>query len=155
MAIETTYDLSQDTIHALQELIQVNVDSRDNLRYAAEKTEDMNISGLFLRVAEEREAQADELGRFVTLNAETPKREGSFYASFQRTMLAAREALSSNNAYTVLAEAERCEDQIKAAYERQLKKHPGTAVNDVLNAQYARVLTSHDHIRDLRDSYKE
>lgn len=155
MSTETTFDLSQDTIDALQDLIQVNIDSRDNLRYAAEKTEDMSISGLFLRIAEERQQQSDELSRFVALNAESPERDGSFYASFQRTMLAAREALSSNNAYTVLAEAERCEDEIKHAYERQLKKHPGSAVNDVLQNQYARVLTSHDHVRDLRDSYKD
>ncbi len=154
MATETTYDLSQDTISALQELIQVNVDSRDNLRYAAEKTEDMNISGLFLRIAEERENNANELGRFVTINAESPRKEGSFYASFQRTLIAAREAFSSDNAYAVLAEAERCEDQIKEAYEHQLKKHPGNAVNDILNEQYAKILASHNHVRDLRDSYK-
>jgi uncharacterized protein (TIGR02284 family) len=69
--------------------------------------------------------------------------------------MAVREAFSSNNEYTVLAEAERGEDTIKQAYEAALRDHPGTAMNDVLQRQYLQVKHAHDRVRDLRDARKE
>ncbi len=154
MTVETKFDLSADTIATLQELIRINIDSHDNLIYASQKIEDMNIASLFERVANERDIQAKDLSKYVALNAEDPKSEGSYYASFQRTMLSIREALTSNNNYTVLAEAEKCEDVIKHAYEGALKDIPGSAMNAILTQQYSQVKQAHDHIRDLRDTYK-
>jgi uncharacterized protein (TIGR02284 family) len=53
----------------------------------------------------------------------------------------------------VLVEAERGEDQIKRAYEDALVRTAGSAMNDVLTRQYARVKSGHDRIRDLRDHF--
>lgn len=155
MALESKAALRQETIDALQELIQTNIDSRDGLRYSAEKLDDLTIASFFEELAEERQRQADELSRFVQYSGESPDRSGSFSAAVHRAWLGVREALSSNNAYAVLAEAERGEDQIKAAYEKSLKAEAGSAMNDVLTQQYAQVKAAHDRVRDLRDSYKD
>jgi len=63
--------------------------------------------------------------------------------------------LSGGDAYAVLAEAERGEDQIKHAYEDVLQETAGSAMNDVLQSQYAIVKAGHDKIRDLRDAHKD
>jgi uncharacterized protein (TIGR02284 family) len=154
MTLETKTHLDPSTINQLQELIQINVDSRDGFQLSAEVIDDMALSTLFRSLAHQREEQANELARFVEWNQQTPRHEGTYAAALHRTWLGIREKLSSNNLYAVLAEAERGEDQIKNAYEAALRAHPGSAMNDVLNQQYAQVKASHDRIRDLRDEHQ-
>ncbi len=151
MGVETKFELNQETKDVLQELLQLNVDSRDGFRYAAEQTEDLTLVSLFDKLAAERQAQADDFAAVLTINEADPNRTGSFSASLHRSWMAIREAFSSNNDYTVLAEAERGEDVIKQAYESALKNHPGTAMNDVLQRHYQQVKLAHDRVRDLRD----
>ena len=154
MATESKTDLKPETIRAVQELIQVNIDSRDGFRQAANDLEDMTLSTLCQSLAHQREEQANELARFVEWNQEKPNREGSYAAALHRSWMTIRESLSSNNLYAVLAEAERGEDQIKSAYEDALRDTAGSAMNDVLTRQYAQVKAAHDRIRDLRDEHK-
>jgi uncharacterized protein (TIGR02284 family) len=155
MTLETKTNLEPSTINQLQELIQINIDSRDGFQLAAEKIDDMTLSTLFRSLAHQREEQANELARFVEWNQEMPRHEGSYAAAFHRAWLTIREQLSSNNLYAVLAEAERGEDQIKSAYESALKENPGSGMTDVLNHQYAQVKAAHDRIRDLRDEHQQ
>jgi len=154
MALETKTNLCADTIKHLQELIQVNVDSRDGFQHAANDIQDMTLSTLFQSLAHQRDEQANELAKFVEWNHEKPNRTGSYAAAIHRGWMAVREMVSSNNLYAVLAEAERGEDQIKAAYESTLRETAGSAVNDVLQRQFAQIKAAHDRIRDLRDEHQ-
>jgi uncharacterized protein (TIGR02284 family) len=153
--VESKSTLTPETISALQELVQINIDSRDGFRQAAEKIEDLSIASFFDRAADDRERQADELTTFVEYNGEEADRSGSYSAAVHRAWMNIREGLSSNNNYALLAEAERGEDQIKSAYEEVLKENPGSAMQDVLTQQYLQVKAIHDHVRTLRDAYKE
>lgn len=155
MALETKTNLKKETIKKLQELIQLNVDSKDGFQQAATSIEDMTLSTLFQSLAHQREEQANQLAKYVEWNHEQPDRTGSYAAVLHRAWLSIREMVSSNNLYAVLAEAERGEDQIKHAYETALKETAGSAVNDVLMHQYAQVKAAHDRVRDLRDEYKD
>lgn len=155
MSLETKANLKPETISKLQELIQINVDSRDGFRHAAEATDDMTLSTLFQSLGHQREEQANELARFVEWNHEKPQRSGSFAAALHRSWMTIRETLSSDDLYAVLAEAERGEDQIKNAYEETLRETAGSAVNDVLSQHMAQVKAAHDRIRDLRDEHRQ
>lgn len=154
MQTETKTQLSDSTLRTLQQLIQINIDSRDGFRFAAENIDDMTLSTLFDSLSHQREEQANELSRFVSWNAERPNREGSYAAALHRSWISIRETFSPSNTYAVLAEAERGEDQIKQAYEDGLRDTAGSAMNDVLTRQFANVKAAHDRIRDLRDEYK-
>lgn len=152
MSIDTQQVLTPKMISQLQELIQVNIDSRDGFRHASEVTDDLTLQSAFEQLAIDRDAQADELARFVAWSGEYPRREGSIAAAVHRAWMTIRESLSTDDRHGVLCEAERGEDSIKAAYENALEDFAGTAVNDVLLRQYAAVKFSHDRIRDLRDA---
>jgi uncharacterized protein (TIGR02284 family) len=152
MAVETKQTLSADTVGQLQELIQINIDSRDGFRQAAESLDDLTLRSAFEQLAQDRDVQADDLARYVAWNGEMPRREGSFAATVHRAWMQIREMLSSDDRHAMLSEAERGEDAIKAAYEKALKNSAGSAMNDVLLRHYAAVKTSHDRIRDLRDA---
>ncbi len=154
MGTETKLNLARETIDALQELIQVNIDSRDGFNEAAAQIDDMTISSLFRQLAEDRNEQASELRTIVAANREEPEDSGSLSAAAHRMLIDVRAALGGG-VPVVLSEAERGEDWIKAKYEEVLKQTAGSAVNDVLSRHYAAVKAAHDRVRDLRDTYNE
>ncbi|HEY1065265.1 MAG TPA: PA2169 family four-helix-bundle protein, partial [Pirellulales bacterium] len=94
-----------------------------------------------------------ELQQIVNFNGEEPTDDGSFKATVHRAWLDVRAALNGGDAGVILSEAERGEDAIKELYEEVLKETSGSAVNDVLTRQYAKVEAGHDKVRDLRDAY--
>ena len=153
MNLETKTNLNDATVEKLQELIQINIDSHDGFKQLAEKTDDTELANLFRRLGSERADQASELQSAVFINDEDPTDSGSSAAAAHRMLIDIRAALGGGPK-VMLIEAERGEDQIKEKYEDVLKEEPGTAVSDVLHRQYAKVKAAHDHIRDLRDSYK-
>ncbi len=154
MALETKLNLNQETIDMLQDLIQVNIDSANGFREAAELMDDELIASKLINLANVREQQAVMLQEFVAINHNEPRREGSYAAAMHRVWMNARAMMGGNDTCAMLAEAERGEDHIKRAYESLLKTYPGTAMNDVLLQQYEQVKNDHDMIRDLRDALK-
>lgn len=151
MSVETKTNLTPHTISSLQELIQINVDSRDGYRHAADATNDLTLQSMFVQIALDRDAQAGELGQFVAWNGEYPREQGSISAAILRAWMSIREALSSDDRLAVLSEMEAGEDAIMSAYKSALENLGGSPINDVLMRQYGAVSNTHDRIRDLRD----
>ena len=154
MALETKLNLSDETLDAVQDLIQLNIDARDGFRHASTSIDDVTVSEFFDFLADQRDQQADELSVYVIVNGERPRREGSYLATLHRTWIDIRELLTSDDTTAVLQEAELGEDTMKAAYEGALRSTAGSAMNDVLTKQYAQVKAAHDRVRDLRDQYQ-
>jgi uncharacterized protein (TIGR02284 family) len=153
MAAETKTSLNEATIDKLQELIRINIDSENGFLDAAHQVEDSNISAVFTELSAQRSQNAIQLQDFVQWNGEKPLDEGSYAAAMHRSWMDLRALLGGGEAHSILSEAERGEDQIKAAYEGALKETAGSAMNDVLTRQYAGIKAGHDRIRALRDHY--
>jgi uncharacterized protein (TIGR02284 family) len=149
---ESTRNLPAETVDKLQDLLQVNIDSENGFREAAEQVDDVALRRIFRQFADERQANAAELKTFISFNGERTVQDGSVMAALHRAWMDLKAALSSNDAKAVLNEAERGEDHIKNMYEDVLTKTAGSAVNDVLQHQYAKVKAAHDVVRDLRDA---
>ncbi|HUG66257.1 MAG TPA: PA2169 family four-helix-bundle protein [Pirellulaceae bacterium] len=154
MVLETKTTLNDKTIESLQKLIRANIDAYDGFREAADEIDDQSVAELFRDLAGERSALATELQECVEWNGEEAEDDGSVAASVHRAWINVRAKLNGGDAHVILIEAERGEDHIKHAYEDILKDTAGSAMNDVLQSQYARVKAGHDRVRDLRDAYK-
>ncbi len=154
MSLETKTDLNAETIDQLQKLIRANIDAHDGLREAAEQISDQRVAKAFLEVAKQRSAIAADLQKYVEWNGQDAEDDGSVAASVHRAWMTARSKFNGGDPYVVLVEAERGEDSIKSAYEGVLKETTGSAMNDVLQEQFATVKAGHDRIRDLRELYK-
>ena len=155
MTLESKLNLEKETIRKLQDLIQSNIDSEQGLSEAAEKVDDNRIASTFRQVAQGRASHARELQSYVIANDQEPEDSGTASGAIHRGWTSMRSAINGGDAYVMLIEAERGEDRIKEAYEDTLKETAGSAVNDVLQRQYAQVKKGHDLIRDLRDAYKQ
>ncbi len=154
MTLETKSDLNEATLSKLQKLIRANIDSFDGFREAAKEVTDKEIATLFTELSDQRSAMASKLQKYVEFNGEEAEEDGSVAAATHRIWMNIRSKLAGGDAHAVLAEAERGEDHIKAAYEDVLKETGGSAMNDVLTDQYRAVKAAHDRVRDLRDAYK-
>lgn len=152
MTVTSDQTLTPHMITQLQELTQINIDSRDGYRHASEATNDLTLQSAFEQLAIDRDTQADELARFVAWSGETPRREGSFSAAVHRAWITVRESVSFDDRYAILCEVERGEDAIKSAYEDAIEVCAGNPVNDVLSRHYVAVKAAHDRMRDLRDA---
>lgn len=153
MSLETKADLQAPTVTKLQNLIRANIDAYDGLRESAEEINDPSIATLFRELAQERSKLATELQDYVEWNGEDAADDGSFAAGVHRAWINVRSKLNNGDPYVVLIEAEFGEDHIKNAYEDVLKETAGSAMNSVLQKQYALVKAGHDRVRDLRDMY--
>ncbi len=151
----TTSALNPTTVDKLQKLIRANIDAVDGLRTAADIVDEPAIAKLFHDLAEERASLADDLEGFVTFNGEEAADDGSVAAAVHRTWIQLRGKLTSGDPAGILAEAERGEDHIKAAYEEVIKETAGSPVNATLLEQYRIVKEGHDRIRNLRDTFVE
>lgn len=154
MSVETKQKPSAIAVSQLQELIQINIDSRDGFRQAAQAIDDLTLQSAFELLADNRQDQSDELARFVPWSGKLPRRAGSYSAAMYQSWMSIREMLSSDDRYAILCEAERGEDSIKAAYEDVLRCTAGCVVHDVLVSHYDAINSAHDRIRDLRDECK-
>lgn len=150
---ETKTDLHKTTIDKLQKLIRANIDSYNGFHESAEEINDAKLSQLFTEIGDQRSEMATELQKFVEFNGADAEDDGSIAAKTHRIWINVRSKISGGDPHAILAEAERGEDHIKAAYEDVLKDTAGSAMNDVLSGQYRSVKAGHDKIRDLRDAY--
>lgn len=151
--METKHHLREETIEKVQDLIQINIDSQKGFAEAADKVKDKQIASLFRQLGGERQTNTTELQQIVNFNGEEPQDDGSFKATVHRAWIDVRAALNGGDASVILNEAERGEDAIKELYEEVLKETAGSAVNDVLTRQYAKVKAGHDKVRDLRNAF--
>lgn len=150
--METTTNMTTETLEGLQDLIEINIDSSKGFDTAAEAIENSSIADMFRQCAAERRRFGDELSQYIRLNGGKPETTGSVKGAAHRWWLNIRGKVQDGDEHAVLAEAERGEDAIKAEYEKVLKNTAGSPVNDVLQQQYASVKARHDRIRDMRDS---
>ena len=154
MSIETLKNLDDSTVCGMQKLIRYNIDSYEGFRDAADEVKDADVALMFRELGAERRELADELKKHVEYTGEESEDDGSMLAAVHRTWIKVRSLINGGDACAILCEAEKGEDQIKAAYEDVLKETAGSAVNDILTKQYAMVKVGHDRVRDLRDIYK-
>jgi len=154
MMATVTRNLPEKSIKWLQDLIQVNLDSRDGFKEAADnlKAKDPTLVTMFRTLSSQRAQQASELKALVTGNSdEEPTNSGSVAAAAHRAWMDIRTALGGGEK-AVLSEAERGEDHIKGKYEEAIKDLGGCSCTEVLRRHYTNVKASHDKVRDLRDS---
>lgn len=123
-------------------MIQVNIDSINGLKDAAEDVNDDRVENLFCDVLAERASFALELQVYVEWNNQRAVVSQSLASRVRQLWMYARANLNGGDPYVILIEAERGEDSIKAAYENA--HFPTTRP-----VRLAIVKQGHDRIRDM------
>ncbi len=151
---QTTVPMSDQATECVQDLIRMNIDSAEGFTAAAERIEDNKVASLFREYASQRTRNAEELKSSVAYNGEDPADSGTAKGTLHRWWLDIRGAVTGGDTANVLSEAERGEDAIKHLYESAMKDCAGSPISDLLGKQYMNVKAAHDHVRNLRDAFK-
>jgi uncharacterized protein (TIGR02284 family) len=154
MATTHTTRFSDKTLSALQGLISVNLDSAEGFLAASQTVNDARLAPLFSDISLVRGQFARQLQQIVASD-ETPTESGTAIGTAHRWWLKIRGGMTDDNAYAVLAEAERAEDRIKAMYEDAIQDCDAPDLRTLLEQQYVQVRADHDRVRDLRDAHKK
>jgi uncharacterized protein (TIGR02284 family) len=146
--------LDHDTVKKLQDLLSMNIDSQKGFQEASQTTSDPSLKQLFNEFGESRAHNAAELREYIRASGEQPTSSGTVSGTLHRWWIDAKQALSGNDAQSVLTEAERGEDSIKHTYEDVLTEISDIGARSVVERQYSRVKDAHDRVRQLRDAAK-
>ncbi|MEQ8835788.1 MAG: PA2169 family four-helix-bundle protein, partial [Lacipirellulaceae bacterium] len=95
--MSATSNLTEETVEHLQQLIQVNIDSREGFEEAAEAIDDPKVQKLFRRLESERAANVEELKQIVEFSGVEAEDDGSIMAAVHRCWLEARAALNGGD----------------------------------------------------------
>ncbi len=155
MTIETASKLSKESLSTLQDLIRINIDAAKGFDEAADNIEIQSVAETFRQLAIERNANSNELTRYIELNHADAAASGSILGAIHRAWIDLRSAVSGGDAYVILSEAEKGEDSIKKSYEDALAETTGSAIHSVLAQQFIGIKRGHDRVRDLRDEFAQ
>ncbi|PQO26405.1 histidine kinase [Blastopirellula marina] len=153
MTLETKTKLSPETLSIVQELIKINVDSRDTFQELADATGNASVAIMFRELASERNRNVAELESLMSINRAKADESASVAATYHRIVIGLRSALGAGTA-TMLDEAETAEEKIQQKYEELLKREPGSAVSDILHRQYGTIRAAHERVRAIRDAHR-
>lgn len=143
---------NNNSISVLNDLIEINKDSQEGFKTAADNVEAGNLKSLFMDMSNERASLATELQGLVRQIGGDAEKTGSVAGTLHRTWLSVKGTFTGSDEEGTLNTAESGEDAIKKAYEDALKEDLEPNVRSVVEAQYTKVKAGHDKIRDLRDA---
>lgn len=139
----------------LNELIETCIDGQKGFESAANAIdENPSLKSELMGFSDQRGEYAADLQNLVAAVGETPRDSGSVAATLHRGWLNLREAVSSRDAYAILAECERGEDSAVAEYRKALDAGLPTEFARVIERQFAGVVATHDRVKALRDAMK-
>ena len=143
-------------IRHLKNLIEINNDRTLGFKKALEDLEPINadLQVIFTTAAAESERSSKELTTLVEQHgAEVDDNDESVAGAIHRAWIDVKALFGGKDRKSILEEAERGEDAIKAAYKKVMDSGDvtGQALETVLD-QAAQIRASHDKIKALRDS---
>ncbi len=151
-ADETRELVYGDVFSNLNELIEVCLDSEYGFRECADHSQADNLTELLTRYADETQANIKELQGFVREMGGKAEGTGSVVGALQRGWATVRGTLTGYSPQSLLAECERGQDALVAAYNTAQEQNLPEEVLEVVKRQAEGVLQNHARIQELRDS---
>ena len=140
---------SNETVSVLRSLIESCREGSEGYRNAAQRVDDGELRSLFASYAEQRQAFLDELNQEVTRLGEEPGSMRTLGESLNSAWTSVRDAVTSNDRESVIAECERGEDEAVETYRQALDAPLPDPIRSVVARQYQGVQRAHDEIRSI------
>ena len=144
-----TAEEEQKVVQALQDVIEVNVASRDALKGLAGDVEDLTIAATLRTIAGQRQRQANELKRFVQY--ERGDGENHLDAKLESLEQVAADDESSHQ--RLISELKLTEDRLAAIYRNAVETTEGLSINGVLQRHLRNTQTQVGRLSNLQDRF--
>ena len=147
-------EMSGESKGTVNNLIETCKDGQHGFEEAAKSIGDPALRAELMQYSMQRKEFAAALQQAMQSMGEEPEESGSMAAALHRGWLKLREAVSSNDDYSILAECERGEDSAVQTYRDAMSHEVPPGVDDIVETQYSAIKHVHDRIRSLRDANK-
>ena len=149
-----THIVYGDVFGTLTELLEACRDGEYGFRECAGYSNADNLTELLHRYAQETHTNAAELQAFVREMGGKVEEGGSVIGALHRGWVSVRSTLTGYSAESMLAECERGQDTLLAAYNKAREQNLPADVMAVVARQAEGVQHNHNRIKDLRDTIK-
>lgn len=145
--------LTENTAEVLNDLIQINNDRIEGYERAARevKEKDIDLRAIFNSMAEESRKYVSELSTYVTVRGEDTAEGTTLKGKIYRAWMDVKATFTGMDRKAIIASCEFGEDAAQKAYEEALKEDVPAEVRKVITDQKAKLRTSHDKIKRMRD----
>ena len=147
----------KEIISTINNLIETLKDGQEGFKQASEAVKDSNLKSIFSEFSLQRSKFAGELqAQAVQMGESNPEDSSSSTAgAMHRAWINLKSAITSGDDHAVLAECERGEDSAIKEYKEAMEGDDLSApVREIVAQQYTEVKSSHDRIKQLRDTAK-
>lgn len=148
---------TEKSLSVLNDLTEINNDRIAGFEKAIADINDENIDlkSLFQEYSAQSRKFSQELTAIVSSNGGEIETGDSVAGTLHRAWIDVKALFGGSDRASILSEAERGEDAIKAAYKLALEQGElsGTAL-DTVSAQAVEIKSAHDKIKALRDAAK-
>lgn len=148
---------TKKTAGILNDLIEINNDRVEGFEKALAdiKEENADLKGLFQEYASQSRKFSQELSIVVAGTGGEVETGESVSGTLHRAWIDIKSIFGADDRKSILNEAERGEDAIKAAYEKALREGElGGPALEKVSAQAVEIKAAHDKIKALRDASK-
>lgn len=140
-----------ETTTTLNTLIATLLDSVDGYQKSAGDVQNQRFAEMFNSRARERQHAVTTLQAAVAAAGGNPEDDGSTMGTVHRFFETLREAVSTRDDATIVAEIERGEDYVKAKFEKARKMDSLTPqARAAIEEAWQSVQAGHDEMRDLK-----
>lgn len=155
-APRTAKDVTVDPQEAalLNDLLQLNLDSQIGYQTAVDGLRNKEYAARFHQYAQERKQNADELTQLLRATGHTVSKAGTLPGLFHQGWLNLEALLAAGDA-AILADCERVDGLILAAYQDVMGKTTNEGILDLLRRQFTLIRDAYDYVRTLRGALEQ
>jgi uncharacterized protein (TIGR02284 family) len=145
---------TQEEAALLNDLLQMNLDSQNGYETAAEALENQEYAIRFRQFAQERKENADELTHLLRTHGHQASKSGTLSGLFHQGWLNLEALLASGDG-VLLAECERVDALILAAYQNVMGKPGDAEVTKLLRRQFTVIRDARNYNKNLHDALQQ
>lgn len=150
-------NVTEKSISVLNDLTEINNDRVAGFEKAIAdiKDENVDLKAIFQQYSSQSRKFSQELTAIVAANGEDIETGNSVAGTLHRAWIDVKSLFGGSDRASILSEAERGEDAIKAAYTLALEKGELTGeALETVSRQAQDIKAAHDAIKALRDAAK-
>ncbi len=147
-------EFSSEARGAINHLIETCRDGQYGFEEAAKSIGDPALRAELMQYSMQRREFATALQQALRSVGEEPQDSGSLSGKLHRGWMNVRQAITSSDDYSILAECERGEDLAVEAYREAMANPVPPGIDDLVETQYSAIKHVHDRIRSLREANK-
>ncbi|RAJ18023.1 ferritin-like domain-containing protein [Olleya aquimaris] len=147
-----TTQSNQDTVNALQELLQKNYDAEAGYKQVMTKTENQHLKNWLQQKALQRNTFATELDHQIRKHNAEPKTDGTLKGDLHRGWINIKSTLSKDTDEALLEECIRGEKASVEEYESQLENfNNNPEIKTIVQSQLTTVKSALNTVKKLED----